>query len=626
MDHDQPPSDAGHDRRTDRAGGGGDNRDDRDDRSDRRGYGRDGEHGHGHGHDDGHGHGSTGPFKRLVGLLRPERHDIGIVVVFAVGVGFLTLATPVAVQSLVNFVSFGGMVQPLVVLGLLLLACLSLAAAMRAFKAYVVELLQRRLFVRVVTDLGHRLPRVRAEAFDREHGPELVNRFFDVLTVQKVGATLLLDAVTVVLQAGIGLLILAFYHPFLLAFDVVLLLAFAVILFGLGRGAVRTAIDESKAKYDVAGSLEEIARNPMTFKQAGGPDLARARADALAVRYVDARRQHFRVVLRQAVASLALQAAAATGLLTIGGWLVIEGQLTLGQLVAAELIVAVVLASFTKIGRKLESFYDLLAAVDKLGHLLDLPLERSAGEARQPAAGGAALTARRVGYAYGPGHVALSDLSLTLRPGERVCLVGGNGSGKSTLADLLCGVRAPTAGSIELDGVDVREISLASLRQHVAVVTGIEIIEGTVEENVRMSRPDVSADDARAALAAVGLLDEVRSMPDGLQTRLSATGGPLSYGQARLVMLARAMAGRPRLLVLDDVLDDLDARSRARVSAALLARRAGWTLIVLTHSDGVFGGADRTVRLPYAPVPVEPYAPDEPAAGPAEPELAAGVA
>ena len=569
--------------------------------------------------DGGHGGGHVGPLRRLVGLLRPERHDIGIVLVFAVGAGFLTLATPVAVQSLVNFVSFGGMAQPLVVLGLLLLACLSLAAALRAFKAYVVELLQRRLFVRVVTDLGYRLPRVRAETFDREHGPELVNRFFDVLTVQKVGATLLLDAVTVVLQATIGLLILAFYHPLLLAFDIGLLAAFAFVVFVLGRGAVRTAIEESKAKYAVAGSLEEIARNPMTFKQAGGPDLARARADALAVRYVEARRQHFRVVFRQVVASLALQALAATALLTIGGWLVIRGQLTLGQLVAAELIVAIVLASFAKLGRKLESFYDLLAAVDKLGHLIDLPLERSAGEDRAvPAGGGAAVALRNLGYAYGPGRPALSNLDLALRPGERVCLVGGNGSGKSTLADLLCGARSPTEGAIELDGVDAREMSLDSLRRHVAVVTGIEIIEGTVEENVRMSRPDVTPDDVREVLHAIGMLDEVRRLPDGLHTRLSATGGPLSYGQARLVMLARAMAGRPRLLVLDDVLDDLDARGRARVSAALLSRRAGWTLVVLTHSDGVFDGADRIVRLPEPPDPYVPADSDEP-------ELATGL-
>ncbi|MEZ6085762.1 MAG: hypothetical protein R3E58_17875 [Phycisphaerae bacterium] len=268
----------------------------------------------------------THPMRRLLQLLKPERRELAIVVAFAIGVGVLTLATPVAVQSLVNIVSFGGLTQPLLILAILLLAFLSLAGTIRAFKVYIVELMQRRLFVRVVTDLGFRLPRVRVESFDRNHGPELVNRFFDVLTVQKVGATLLLDGVAVVLQTVIGLLILAFYHPFLLAFDVVLIAGIAIILFIMGRAAIRTAIDESKP-HAVAASLEEIARSPLSFKQVGGPDLAQSRADALAVEYVEARQRHYRVVFRQIVGSLA-QALAATALLSLGGWLVINGQLT----------------------------------------------------------------------------------------------------------------------------------------------------------------------------------------------------------------------------------------------------------------------------------------------------------
>lgn len=537
------------------------------------------------------------PLRRLLWLLAGERRDIAIVVVFAVGVGLLSLATPIAIQALVGIVSFGGLLQPLIVLGLMLLAFLSMAGALRAFKTYIVELLQRRLFVRVVTDLGHRLPRVRVEAFDRNHGPELVNRFFDVLTVQKVGATLLLDTVAVALQTTIGLLILAFYHPVLLAFDVLLLVGFVTILFGLGRGAVRTAIAESMAKYAVAGSLEEIARNPSTFKQSGGPAYARHRADELAVEYVMARRAHFRVVFRQVAGSLALQAIAATVMLTAGGWLVIKGQLTLGQLVAAELIVSIVLASFAKLGQKLESFYDLLAAVDKLGQLIDLPLERSSGEERRLPSGGAALDIRHLTFAYESRRPALSDFTLSLRPGERVCIVGRNGSGKSTLASVLSGSRMASHGSVELDGVDIRELSLEQLRHEVAVVTGFEIIEGTIEENVRMNRPEVTAEDVRRVLDAVGLLEEIRLLPDGLATRLNSNAGALSYGQARRLMLARAMAGRPRLLVLDDVLDDLDAQSSRQTAQALVSPEQPWTLIVLSHVEADVDGMDRVLRL-----------------------------
>jgi ABC-type bacteriocin/lantibiotic exporter with double-glycine peptidase domain len=142
------------------------------------------------------------PLRRLIGLIRPEGTDIRVVVAFAVGVGVLSLATPLAVEALVSTVAMNLLMQQLVILSLVLFVCLALAAAMRALQTLVVEAIQQRLFVRVTSDLAYRLPRVRADAFDREYGPELVNRFFDVLTVQKVGALLLLDGIAIVPPDG----------------------------------------------------------------------------------------------------------------------------------------------------------------------------------------------------------------------------------------------------------------------------------------------------------------------------------------------------------------------------------------------------------------------------------------
>ena len=244
-----------------------------------------GDHAHGHGHEHGH-HEAMSPFKRLIGLIRPEGTDIRVVVAFAVGVGILSLAIPLAVEALVSTVAMNLLVQQLVVLSLVLLVCLSLAAAMRALQTCVVEVIQQRIFIRVTSDLAYRLPRVRADAFDREYGPEMVNRFFDVLTVQKVGALLLLDGIAIVLQTVIGLLVLAFYHPYLLGFSVVVLGAMVFTVFVLGRGAVATSIRESRAKYAVAGRLEELVLAPLAYKQQGGAEFAMDRADVLARRYL----------------------------------------------------------------------------------------------------------------------------------------------------------------------------------------------------------------------------------------------------------------------------------------------------------------------------------------------------
>lgn len=538
------------------------------------------------------------PVMRLWGLMRTERRELWLVVVYAVAVGILGLATPITVMAVVNTAAMATLLQQLVVLCLILMVCLGLAALLRILQNVIVEFMQQRIFVRVVVDLAHRLPRVDLKAFDRAHGPELVNRFFDVLTVQKASATLLLDGVTVVLQTTIGLVLLAFYHQLLLGFDILLVAGLAVILLVLGWGAVPSAIRESRAKYRVASWLEEIARHPVAFKLCGGPQFVLERADALARDYLLARQQHFRIVLRQIGSALALQVAASTALLGLGGYLVVAGQLTLGQLVAAEIVVSSVVASFTKLGKQLESWYDLLAAVDKLGQLLDLPLERQDGAVHQAKTRGAAITMRQVSFRYDD-HLplVLHNFDLEIQPGERVALLGPKGAGKSTVIDLLFGLRTPTSGFIAIDGEDLRSLRLDWLRQHIAVVKGLEIFEGTVLENVRMGREELTLADIRHALARVDLLDDVLNLPQGLNTRLGTGGAPLSLGQAERLMLARVIVAQPRLLVLDALLDDMDQEARKTVLPAILGRDAHWTLLVVTHSREVARLCDRQVLL-----------------------------
>ncbi len=537
------------------------------------------------------------PWRRLWRILHFARRDLISVVAFSAAVGMLSLAAPLMVQQLVNFVAFGALLTPLIVLSILLFVFLSAAATLYGMQIFLVEMLQRRLFVRVVGDLAWRLPRVRAETFDREHGPELVNRFFDVMTVQKTGATLMLDGLSMALTAVIGLVVLAFYHPILLAFDLLLIASIAVILFVLGRGAIETSIIKSRAKYAVAAWLEEMARHPLAFKHAGGAAFAFERADERARGYVLARRQHYRKLFRQIVGALVLQVLASTALLGIGGWLVMKGQLTLGQLVAAELIVTVVVVSFAKLGKSIENFYDLMAAVEKLGHLLDLPLERDGGEKPVLERKAAGVRFRGVSFSYGAGPAVLSGLNLEIAAGQRVAVLGMNGSGKTTFVDLLFGLREPTSGSIELDGWDLRDLSRESLREQVGTVKGLEIVEGTVFENVAMGRRHVSVGDVRAALRMACLLDIVQSLPDGLQTRLAVSGSPLSSGQAARLMLARAIVDRPRVLVLDEAVDEIDQEMRDQVISALVDRTAPWTLVLLTHSPDLADRCDRIVRL-----------------------------
>lgn len=546
-------------------------------------------------HGGGHDHAHMSPIRRLIGILRPEAGDIWVVTIFSAVVGLLGLATPIAVEALVNTVAFGRLVQPLVILCVLLFTFLVFAAVLRVLQAFVAEIIQRRIFVRVVADLAHRLPRVDQVALDREHGPELLNRFFDVMTVQKSAAVLVLDGIAIVLQAAIGMIVLAFYHPYLFGFDVFLIVSLGFATFVLGIGAVRTAVDESKAKYAVAAWLEELAGYTLTFKADGGARRAWDVADRLSADYIRHRRRHFHVLVRQIIFAVGLQAVTSSLLLALGGWLVLNGQLTLGQLVAAELIVAVLVGSFAKLGKQLETFYDLLAAVDKLGHLFDLPIERNSGSAPTASDRGFAVRLHEAAYAFEGGEVFLDGLSLEVKSGEMVAIAGPPGSGKSVLLDLLYALRQPSHGRVELDGDDLRSLQPSAVRRQVALVRDGEIISGTVAENVHLDRAGIGLSDVRATLAQVGLLTEVLELPQGLETELRPGGKPLSDSQSRRLLLARAFAGRPRLLLIDGVLDSLPDDSLPQVLAALSTIRRGCTIVIVTGRHDVADACDRVI-------------------------------
>ncbi|MBE2248804.1 MAG: ATP-binding cassette domain-containing protein [Myxococcus sp.] len=525
-------------------------------------------------------HAHLRPWDRVWALLALERDDLWVVVIYSAAVGVLSLATPVAVQSLVTSVAFGTLLQPIVVLAVLFLIALGFQAALKALQVRVMETLKARLFARVAIDVAWRLPRAIKD--DHPVTPELVNRFFDVVTLQKTMATVLTDGLAAVMQISIGLLVLAFYHPALLALDIVLVIATTLfVLIPLRRG-VRTAFDESKAKYEVAAWLEELARAPSAFRGTGGAALASARADALTRKYLVARERHFRVVLGQTISALTVQVVASAVLLGFGGYLVINEALTLGQLIAAELIVAAVTSSITKFGKILDSTYDFVIGLTKVGHLIDLDVQSSLTGEKLPGAGPVGVTMHDL-------DVEGVTLNATIAPGARVAIVGAQGG---PLSELLSGVRQPASGSVEVGGVDVRRASTCALHDDVLLVRPDDLFLGTVFENVSLTRPSVTPDDVRSAVERVGLTDDLRALPEGYDTELGPEGPALTPSQKLRLVVARALAATPRLIIVDDTLEGLDPVVRARTVAALTRKDAPWTLIALV--------SDRTSALARA--------------------------
>jgi putative ABC transport system ATP-binding protein len=210
------------------------------------------------------------------------------------------------------------------------------------------------------------------------------------------------------------------------------------------------------------------------------------------------------------------------------------------------------------------------------------------------AAGPVSLEVRDLGYGFQGATPLFDGLSFEVKPGERVALVGASGSGRGTLLDLLLGTRAPLGGFVRVDGVEIREVELDALRERAALVRGVEVVAGTVAENVRAGRalPD---DEVRRALAAVGLLDVVACLPGGIHTPLGPLGRPLSGSQARRLVLARALAGRPGLLLVDELVDGVPPNARGAVLDALFAPDRPATVLLVTRDPDVIRRCDRVL-------------------------------
>jgi putative ABC transport system ATP-binding protein len=502
------------------------------------------------------------PFHRFVALLKPEARDIRTIIIFSIIIGLLSLTLPLAVEAVVNTIAYGRALQPLVVLSLIVLVFLGFRAGLSVLMSVVTEIIQRRLFVRTVEDLSYRLTRVPLSTWKKYHGPELVNRFFDIVTVQKVTAKLLLETLMLVLWV-------------------------------IGRGAVKTAKQESQLKYETAAWLQEIVRHPSTFKYNGGLGYAINRADELAAQYISHRQSHFRILVKQLSFAMVMQVVAATVLLALGGYLVIIQQLTLGQLVAAELIVTVILGSFAKIGKDLESYYDLMASIDKLGKLFDLPIDRidKLQIARDPGADGVTLVEVKID-GQSP-HL----INVDFQPAKTYAIYGGTELLRGRLTEILVGQQKPASGHVLLDDYRVDAISAESLQQNISLIREIEVFEGTVDENLRMGRENLGSAKVNDVVSRLGLRQALTELTDGYATSLSISGYPLTTGQAVRLVLARALIAKPGILFVDGLLDRLSDDDTEDVLSRLESFTSETTIIISTGRKSIARWAQQTMDL-----------------------------
>lgn len=536
------------------------------------------------------------PITRLFEFVKLEKKDIYLLVILTFGYGVLGIATPIAVQALVNIVTMGGVLQPLYIVSFILFVLLVLSGALYVFEGYVVELIQRRLFVNTALNVASNAQGIDSTVYDHSNPVEFMNRFFDISIIQKATATLLTVGLAALLQGLIGSVILIFYSLYFAVLVLILLTTLAFIIFILGNRAINTAIEESKVKFETADCLESIARNFHISKFYNGLERSKRITNVLATKYLSKRKDHFSTLLFQNIGVVILYAVIGTLMLALGGWLVIKGQINLGQFVAAELIIFGVLSAFVRLISKLEYFYDMLAGLDKVGFLDDLPQE-DLGSHEIPSDSFNYIEAFNITFRYSERLTLINDLSFKLAQGESIAILGESGVGKTTLVGLMTGLRKPTAGYIEFGGNDLRQLDLNALRNAIGIAGRIEVMEGSIIENVVLNRENITLNHVNLILSELGLQNDFAKLEKGLDTTLTAFGAPLSTTQLQRLMLARAMVGEPKLMIIDGLLDNLTKVELDAVLRLLEKQKAKWMLMVTTRFEPIATRFHTTITL-----------------------------
>jgi ABC-type bacteriocin/lantibiotic exporter with double-glycine peptidase domain len=541
------------------------------------------------------------PIQRFFRLLQLDKRDIYYVYVYGVFAGLINLSLPLGIQAVIGLIAGGSLSASLILLVAAVTVATALSGVLVIMQLTVTETIQRRIFARSAFEFAYRIPRLRLSAMTRIYGPELVNRFFDTLTVQKGIPKILIDLSTAALSIIFGLILIAFYHPFFAFFGLSLIIVLFIIFTITGPRGLSTSLRESKYKYEVAHWLEELARTMNTFKLWGDTPLSLKKTDYLVCNYLDNRHQHFRILLTQYSSILAFKVVVTASLLFLGSFLVIDNQINIGQFVAAEIVVILMLSSVEKLILSMDVIYDMLTALEKLGNVTDLPLDENEGLRFEEIDTGKGITleVRDLYFKYEDAELPTIDhLSMSVSSGERVCITGYNRSGKSTLIQIIAGLYGEFQGSISYNGIPMRNIELSSLRRHIGDYCSEEdLFKGTVLENISLGNPDITMDQIVWAVNRIGLSEYIKRLPNGYNTVLLPAGKNVPQSVRTKIILARSLAKKPRLHALEGFWASLEPEDREAIATFLMAPEHDWTLLIVSDDPIIASKCDRVLII-----------------------------
>ncbi|MCB0755784.1 MAG: ABC transporter ATP-binding protein, partial [Flavobacteriales bacterium] len=541
------------------------------------------------------------PTQRFWRLLHPDRKEIRNIYVYAVFNGLINLSLPLGIQAIINLIQGGQVSTAWIVLVSVVVAGVAATGILQIAQLRISENLQQKIFARSAFEFAFRIPRIKMEAIYKHYAPELMNRFFDTLTVQKGLSKILIDFSSAMLQVLFGLILLSFYHPFFILFSLILILLVFAIFRLTGKPGLDTSLLESKYKYKVAHWLEELARTGTTFKLAGKTELPLTRMDKEVENYLHAREGHFKILVQQYSLMVIFKAFVAAGLLAMGGILVMQQLMNIGQFVAAEIIILLVMGSVEKLVLNLETVYDVLTALEKMGQVSDLEIEETKGLETicKKEDCGMKVSLRDVRFSYPDGDKEiLCGISLDVGARQSVIIKGQNGSGKSTLLQVIAGLYDVDGGQLIYNDLPKGNLDLTTLRSHIGdCLTQEQLFDGTILENIAMGREGATFENVKWAVENLKLDSFINSLPEGYHTMVDPQGKKLPKSVTQKLLLARSIADRPKLLLLEDALEHLDDEERRSIVDFLVKKEHDWTIVAVSANAYFQSKVDRVVQM-----------------------------
>lgn len=522
------------------------------------------------------------PLTRFYNLLALDKKDVYQILFYAIFAGLISLSLPLGIQAIVNFIQSGRVSASWIVLIVLVVFGVALVGILSLMQLRITENLQQKIFVRSSFDFAARLPKIKFEALYNSYPPELANRFFDTMAIQKGTSKLLIDFSAALLQIVFGLILLSFYHPYFIVFGVILFfLLYFIFKFSYNSG-LETSLQESKYKYKAASWLQEMARNNYSFKKELNFNYALHKNDGLISDYLNFREKHFNVIKRQFTQLIIFKIIITSSLLSIGGYLVLNQKMNIGQFVAAEIIILLVINSVEKIILGLETLYDVLTSIEKIGQITDMDLEQETSIENTTCLSAIVLETENLRFKFPDSKDSiLKSISIQINQGEKIIIDGQNGSGKTTLIRILSGLIQPTSGSFYINDDTFRKIDLKQYRSQIGtIIYGETPFEGTILENITFNDDSISSEDLKWAIESVQLSSVIKTLPKGLDTKIYPEGRQLSSSNAQKLLLARSIIHKPRILFYEDPTDMMDEKVANEIIDFITSEKNKWTVIV----------------------------------------------